>query len=103
MSSCCTVTTEKYDKDSKQDGSYVFNPPTDNFYVEVAEYHDGTAYQCITSKKGNVFTCEDEYADRRIKYDYNAETAYLDDWNQSYGWSEDGEVDFVITKLDLNY
>lgn len=99
MSSCCTITTEQYDKDAftpdtgneRVISNYQYNAPKDNYYVAYMTYDDGTAYQNAVTKKGNVFTTASEADDRQVRYDYNASTAYMDNWNGTEGWTENSE------------
>lgn len=99
MSSYCTVTTEKYDSGNQGasydtdsvTSAYAFNPPQDNYFVEINVYDEGKAFVYSVEKKENVFTEIDELQDRRVRYDYNEETAYTDDFRETYGWTKDGD------------
>ena len=101
LSSSCTVTTEIYvpgestgnsDTSGNSNVEYAFNPPEDNFYVEYTTYSSDASYSNIVSKKDNVYTAAAEEYEAQVKYDFNEEKAYVDDWAGSQGWTEDGET-----------
>ena len=93
--------TEK-ESETVSEVNYVYNLPKDGYHVEMNRYHAGEPYQYIVTKRGNVFTEEMEYDDQKIRYDFNAQATYLDDWSGSYGWAKDetGEFFFGVSPYE---
>ncbi len=121
MSSCCTVTTEKYKGDggyadggSADLGSvagadnfagYKLNLPKDNFSVTYKVFSYGLTFGAFDKKTGNVFITGDGDVGYSEKYDFNeGKVTGAEFGSDEWGWRDDDIAnysynDFVATKL----